>query len=270
MQHAREVNMKTIQTQPLHSVRWLVRFATVSVIGWVVALMAASAVAAEGVSTEAGPEGPAQTAYAPSNGKPGPVIVAISGHTGRASYQAYAADLAQLGYYTVLVDGKDILNPDHTGPANLSKVIDRAQHAPNAVQGKVAVIGFSQGGGGALYSAANMPDTVSMVVAYYPYTRTWANNISALVKRFQVPVLVMAGQRDRYNDCCVIESMHAMEAAAKANSAPFELVVYPDANHGFNLESGALGEPMRAYRPNDARDAWRRTIEMLKHYHSVP
>ena len=42
--------------------------------------------------------------------------------------------------------------------------------------------------------------------------------------------------------------MHAMEAAAKANSAPFELVVYPDANHGFNRESGALGEPMRAYR----------------------
>lgn len=77
-------------------------------------------------------------------------------------------------------------------------------------------------------------------------------------------------QRDRYNDCCVIESMHAMEAAAKSNSAPFELVVYPEANHGFNLESGALGEPMRAYRPNDARDAWRRTIEMLKHYHSVP
>lgn len=86
----------------MHSVRWLVRFATVSVIGWVVALMAASAIAADGVSTEAGPEGPAQTAHAPSNGKPGPVIVAISGHTGRVSYQSYAADLAQLGYYTVL------------------------------------------------------------------------------------------------------------------------------------------------------------------------
>jgi carboxymethylenebutenolidase len=242
---------------------------TVLLIGWIVAATASSAFATEGISTEAGPEGPAQTAYAPSNGKPGPVIIAISGHTGPTSYRAYASELAKLGYYVVLVDGKDILNPEHTGPANLSKTIDRARNAPNAVRGKVAVIGFSQGGGGALYNAANMPEAVSMVVAYYPYTRTWANNIDALVNRFRVPVLVMAGGVDRYNNCCVIESMHAMEAAAKARGVPFELVVYPDANHGFNLESGAHGEPIRAYRPDDASDAWRRTVEMLKHYHPL-
>ena len=258
--------MKTMTTQPAKGRGWLPRVLTVLLAGGLVAAMAASAFAGEGVSTEAGPEGPSQTVYAPANGKPGPVVIALSGHTGPTAYQAYAAELAQLGYYTVLLDGKDILNPEHTGPAHLSKAISRAHHSPAALPGKVAVIGFSQGGGAALYNAANMADAVAMVVAYYPYTRTWANNIDALVKRFRVPVLVLAGGIDRYNDCCVIESMHAMEVAATASKARFELVVYPEANHGFNLESGASGEPVRAYRADDARDAWRRTVEMLNHY----
>jgi dienelactone hydrolase len=245
---------------------WRAKSLSILVIGWLFAAMTATA---EGITSQAGPEGPAQTAYAPASGKPGPVVIAISGHTGPTSYQAYAAELAQLGYYAVLVDGKDILNPERTGPALLSKAISRARHSPNAIPGKVAVIGFSQGGGGALYNAAFMPDMVSMVVAYYPYTRTWVKNIDALVKRFRVPVLVLAGGIDRYNDCCVVESMHAMEAAAKTSKAKFELVVYPEANHGFNLESGASGEPMRAYRPDDARDAWGRTVEMLKQYQPV-
>ena len=81
--------------------------------------------------------------------------------------------------------------------------------------------------------------------------------------------MVLAGGIDRYNECCVVESMHAMEAAAKASKAKFELVVYPEANHGFNLETGASGEPVHAYRPDDAHDAWFRTVEMLKQYQPV-
>jgi dienelactone hydrolase len=261
--------MKTMMTRSMNRRQWTPRAAYVLLIGWMFTFIAASASAADGLSTEAGPEGPAQTAYASANGKPGPVIIVISGHTGPTSYKTYAADLAQLGYYTVLIDGKDILNPEHTGPANLSKAIERAQHSPNAVPGKVAVIGFSQGGGGALYNAASMSSSVSMVVAYYPYTRSWSNNIDSLVKRFRVPILVMAGGVDRHNNCCMIESMRAMEASAKASRVQFELVVYPEANHGFNLESGAHGEPIHAYRPEDARDAWRRTVEMLKLYHPL-
>jgi dienelactone hydrolase len=80
---------------------------------------------------------------------------------------------------------------------------------------------------------------------------------------------VLAAQRDRHKDCCVIESMQAMEASAQQNGKQFELVVYPDANHGFNLKAGAQGEPVSAYRPDDDRNAWHRTIEMLKQYHPL-
>lgn len=261
--------MKTMIMKFTKQKYWFLQALMVLSIGCIIAIYTLSAYAAESVSTEAGPEGPAQITYSPANGKPGPIIIVISGQTGPASYQPYAADLAHLGYYVVLVDGKDILNAEHTGPANLSKTIDRAQNSPNAIKGKVAVVGFSLGGGGALYNAANMPDAVSMVVAYYPYTRKWVNNIDDLVKRFRVPVLVLAGGADRHKDCCVIESMHAMEAAAKSKGLPFELVVYPNANHGFNLEKGARGEPAHTYRPDDASDAWRRTGEMLKINHPL-
>jgi dienelactone hydrolase len=260
---------KTKMTKPINQKHWLHRIATVMFIGWLFTVIAAPASAAAGVSTETGPEGPAQTAYAPDTGR-GPVIIVISGRSGPNSYQSYAAKLAKLGYYTVLLTGKEILNPALTGESNLKKAIARAQRSPHAIPGKAAVIGFSLGGGGALYNATPLSDLVSVVVAYYPYTKTWANKMGWFGKRFQVPVLVLAAQRDRYMECCVVESMRAMEAAAKQNGKQFELVVYPQANHGFNLQTGAQGEPAGAYRRDDDRDAWQRTVEMLKRYQPLP
>ncbi len=80
-----------------------------------------------------------------------------------------------------------------------------------------------------------------------------------LADRFRVPVLVLAGERDRYHDCCLIESMRDLAATAQECQVPFQLVVYPNAGHGFNLA-------VPAYRAEDAADAWRRTTEMLAQY----
>ena len=230
-------------------------------------VMAATVVrAGEPVLTEADDQGPAQEVYAPDNGR-GPVIIVLSGQKGPTAYKPYAADLAKLGYYVVLLDGKDILNRSQWPEAsNLRRAIARATRSSQAKPGKVAVIGFSLGGGGALLNAAAMPELVSMVVAYYPFTREWADRMNWFTKRFSVPVLVLAAQRDRYLECCVVETARAMEAAAKANGAKFELVVYPNATHGFNLVTRAPGEPNNAYRADDERDAWRRTTEMLRQY----
>jgi dienelactone hydrolase len=258
----------TTMTKPANRSRWIRGIEAVLCIGGMLFVMAGPASAADPVFTEASADGPAQTAYAPDSG-PAPVIIVISGMSGPASYQSYAAELAKLGYYAVLLTGKDILNPELTGEASLKKAIVRAQHSPQAIPSKVAVIGFSLGGGGALYNAAPLSDLVSVVVAYYPYTKTWVNRTDMFVKRFQVPVLLLAAQRDRYMDCCVIETAQAIEAAAKQHGKKFELVVYPDANHGFNLQTGAKGEPAGAYRRDDDRDAWRRTVEMLKLYHPL-
>ncbi len=230
-------------------------------LAWGMLVLLATGGCATGLeTTAAGPEGPAETAYAPAGGQ-GPIVVVLSGHSGPGLYHGYAAELARLGYYTVLLDGKDILTREQDGAGNLRKAIERAQRAPAAVPGRAAVIGFSQGGGGSLAHAANMPDLVSAVVAYYPAT-SWVPEMGLLAARFQVPVLVLAGEADRYHNCCLIESMRAMEAAARERQATFELVVYPHTDHGFNLKTAA-------YRGDADADAWRRTTETLRRYQPI-
>jgi dienelactone hydrolase len=209
-------------------------------------------------TTAGGADGPAQTAYPPPAGQ-GPIVVLLSGHSGPGYYQPIAGAIAKLGYYAVLLDGKDILTREQDGRGNLRKAIERAQASPHAAPGKAAVIGFSRGGGGALVHAADMPEQVSAVVAYYPQTN-FASDASRIADRFQVPVLLLAGQRDTYHGCCLIESMRAIERSARARSAAFELVVYPYAEHGFNLPGSG------AYRGDDEADAWKRTVEMLRRH----
>jgi len=228
------------------------------VISFVVAL--ACACAAMAATDDAGPGGPKQEAYAPPSGQ-GPIVILISGASGfTQDYRSYAAEVAQLGYYAVLLDGNEIADntPDWYGGGNLKRAIEQAQRSPQALPGKAAVIGFSMGGGGALAHAARMPDLVSAVVTYYPYIII--SDMRSLAARFQVPILVLTGERDNYMGCCLIESMKAREAAAKEVGASFELVVYPNAGHGFNLKRGT------AYREQDAADAWQRTIKMLRQY----
>ena len=189
----------------------------------------------------AGLDGPAQTAYAPPAGK-GPIVVLLSGQSGPGYYQPIAAEVAKLGYY-----------------ANLRKAIERAQTSPNSVPGKAAVIGFSRGGGGSLVHAADMPEQVTAVVAYYP-APSFVSDASLMAERFQVPVLILAGQRDTYHNCCLIESMRAIERGTRERGKTFELVVYPYAEHGFNLQGSGY------YRGDDEADAWKRSVEMLRRY----
>lgn len=210
------------------------------------------------LSSLAQQDGPVAEEFVPK-GLTGPVVVLLSGASGTTNYREYAADVAALGYYAVLVDGKDILTRQQDGEQNLRKVIARAQASWNAVPGKVAVVGFSQGGGGAIAHAAVMPELVSAAVAYYPAISWAAKNIAALAERIKLPVLVLAGESDRYNNCCLIEHMHQLESAARKKQLPVELVVYPNTDHGFNLWG-------RAYRNDITQDAWRRTREILDRY----
>jgi len=54
--------------------------------------------------------------------------------------------------------------------------------------------------------------------------------------------------------------MRALAAAPKAE--PFELVVYPNASHGFNLH-----DPRFVYSAQAAADAWARTVAFLNRLH---
>ncbi len=196
----------------------------------------------------------AQTEFTPPAGK-GRAVVAVAGAAGMSAYEPVARRLASLGYDVFLVDGEKFVGDQGVG---LKAAVDRAQQSPNALPGRVGVVGFSVGGAQALGYAPRWPDQVAVVVAMYPVTKVF-KDINATVGRIRVPVLMLAGEKDTFRDCCLIGTARAMAGAAAAIGAPLELVTYPNAGHHFILEGAN-------YDAGAAADAWSRTAERLKQY----
>jgi dienelactone hydrolase len=195
----------------------------------------------------------------PPSGK-GRVVMVLSGIDGAAPYKPYAEQVAKLGYYVVVIDGRQIMSEDKQGGDRLAKAITAAQGSSNAKPGKVAVIGFSLGGGAALAYAERQPDTVATVIAYYPATSFIAKvaDMKSFVDKFQVPLLAFAGGKDTFRNCCLLATIQSMQATAKDLGKSMDLVVYPDAQHNFIKDA--------TYRAVDSDDALKRTTAALAQY----
>jgi dienelactone hydrolase len=196
------------------------------------------------------------TEFLPASGK-GRVIIVLSGAFGPAMYSFVPEQLAKQGYYAVLLAGTDF-GPRSAGAGdNLRQIILQAQQSPHAVQGKVAVMGFSAGGGAALAFATSLVDLVAVVVDYYPATKSIPDR-DDVVRRWNVPTVVFAGDADS-NGCCMINTITAMATSAKDRGAPVELVVYPNVNHDFIL-------PPPFLKQDAAADAWQRALAALRQH----
>src|ERR1700683_3961674 len=147
--------------------------------------------------------------FTPPGGK-GRVIVAVSGSMGAKAYEGPARKLASFGYDVILLDGNNMVGDHGVG---LKAAIEKAPQSPTALPGKVVVGGFSLGGGQVLGYAPQWSDQVAVVVVMYPLTSVY-KDISATVGRIKVPVLMFAGEKDTFKDCCLIETARAIAAAA--------------------------------------------------------
>jgi dienelactone hydrolase len=196
----------------------------------------------------------AQLEVPPPQGK-GRVVVVVSGADGADHYIAVSTQIAQLGYDAVVFDGHAML--DKNGEA-MKTAIEQATKQPHALPGKVAVVGFSLGGGISLFYATRLPDLVAGVVEWYPATKR-IEDIPGFAGRLQVPVLMFAGEIDFYLGCCVIATARNLAAAAKAAGKPFELVSYPNTGHDFVYGAGH-------YNPQSYQDAFQRMGARLKDY----
>src|SRR5580692_569531 len=106
----------------------------------------------------------AQQEFPPPQGK-GRLVVLASGMSGPEHYTTVAREIAQLGYDVVLFDGNAM---EGTHGAGVKTAILQAQQMPHAIHGKVALVGFSLGGGMSLYYGTQWPDLVSGAVLWYP------------------------------------------------------------------------------------------------------
>jgi dienelactone hydrolase len=201
----------------------------------------------------------AQQEFPPPQGK-GPVVVVVSGLSGPKHYIKVARDIAALGYDAVLFDGSAM---ERTHGEAVHAAILQAQQMPHSLPGKVALVGFSAGGGESLYYATQWPELVAGVIVWFPAT-SFIRNVPGFADRLQVPVLMFAGEKDHYRDnCCTAETARNLAAAAKGAGKVFELYTYPKAEHDF-VRDGAH------YNAEADTDAFQKTAGRLKQLLPVP
>jgi carboxymethylenebutenolidase len=144
------------------------------------------------------------------------------------------------------------LNIDQAAKDARGAALYLASH-PKTSSKKVGVIGFCMGGMLALLTGTVASDVVGAIVDCYGVPPRKKPDYSKLKG---IPVLGIFGGKDHG-----IEALPGLEADLKAAGAPFEKVVYPNADHAFLNEKRP-----EVYRADDAKDAWARIIPFLKRH----
>lgn len=195
----------------------------------------------------------AQKEFPPPQGK-GRIVLVASGMSGPEHYEAVSKEIAALGYDVMLFDGNAMENTNGEG---LRTAVDQAMQAPHGMPGKIAIVGFSLGGGMALYYGVQLPDKVTGVVAWYP-ANVFIKNVPGWVDKVKVPLMIFAGEKDNFRDgCCTAAKDHTLVDAAKSGGINVDLFTYPKTDHDF-VKGGAH------YQPDSYADAMKRTAAKLK------
>jgi len=179
--------------------------------------------------------------------------------------RAMTRRLAGEGYTALAVDlyaGKNATDPqaamalmqaadanEAAGIANVKAAYDYLVTEQKA--GTVGTIGWCFGGGWSLKTALALPDKVDATVMYYGKVVTDTKALEPL----KMPILGnFAGDDQGIPPSAVKE----FEKALKADGKTVDIKIYEGANHAFANPSG------KAYKPEAAEDAWKRTVAFFK------
>lgn len=175
-----------------------------------------------------------------------PAVVVLHGCDGfHSTMPIWAARLRSWGYVALAID---TLTPRHIDNGCEGGVNDEPIDAFSALRylqaqsfvdpTRVAVLGFSRGGGSALLDvdsgslAPLFPTKFRAAVAYYPSCDSVSGVMTA-------PTLVLGGEDD---DWLPIQACRDMMARRDGKGAPVTFIVYPGATHAFDLDA-----PPRVY-----------------------
>lgn len=123
---------------------------------------------------------------------------------------------------------------------------------------KMAITGFCFGGSVVWSYAAHQPNLKAGAAWYGHFMRQgWPKNPIDMVKDLKAPVLGIYGGKDQGIPNDQVEMMQS--ELKKANSKS-QIIVYPDAGHGFNADYRP------SYRAADAKDAWAKMLAWFKQH----
>lgn len=234
-----------------------------------VALAASPSFAADGksVSYKSGDETVQGLLYTPAGKGPFPAIIVIHEWWGLNDWvKDQASKLAEQGYEALAIDlyrGKVATTPDVAHELMRGVADDRAnrdleaafnflQSQPNVKKDRIGAIGWCMGGGYALDVALDEPTLAADVINYGHLVTD-----PATIKKINAPILGLFGGQDQG---ITPDDVHKFEAAMKEQGKKVEIKIYDDAGHAFENPSNK-NKP--GYRPEDAADAWKRTVSFL-------
>lgn len=235
----------------------------------------------------------------PSGAGPFPTVI-VHPPAGKlaAQMRGVVRDLAQHGYLAVAVDYERLLEGEFRRttfawrePSDPVAVLQFVRDQPRVDAGRIAAVGFSQGGMYSLLMAAQAPE-IKSVVAYYPVTdfRKWFDTerhrlgfrvvfrmiewyfrgesgaatdaeFQEMLRRaspmtyvdsLRTPVLLIHGADDT---SASVEESRRLERALRDRAREVELIVVAGAGHAFNFK-----------QPEEGRRAWDATLNWLSKY----
>ncbi|QEE39981.1 MULTISPECIES: dienelactone hydrolase family protein [unclassified Methylobacterium] len=184
----------------------------------------------------------------------------------KAGYCAVAPELyARQGDLSTMTDPKIIIRdiisktPDAQWIGDLDATAAWAASAAKGDAGRLGVMGWCRGGRDAWLYAAHRRDLKAAVAWYGPLggdrTAIQPRTAGDVAAEIHAPLLALYGGADTG-----IPPASAEEARDKARQAgrSVELVIYPDAPHGFHADYRP------SYRKDAAEDGWTRALAFLK------
>lgn len=240
---------------------------------------AAGLVAGEIKIPVAGGELPGYRAM-PDKGGPFPVVLVVQEIFGvhehirdicrrfaKLGYLAVAPELyARQGDVSKLAEIKDIIPivskvPDAQVMSDLDAATAWAQKSGKGNTAKLGITGFCWGGRIVWLYAAHNPN-LKAGVAWYGRLVGQPNELQPknpidLVAELKAPVLGLYGGDDQG---IPLDTVERMRQALKAANNPSEIVVYPNTPHGFHADYRP------SYRPEQAKDGWKRLQDWFKKY----
>jgi carboxymethylenebutenolidase len=151
--------------------------------------------------------------------------------------------------------------PDAQVMSDLDAAVDWAEKSGKGDTSRLGITGFCWGGRIVWLYAARSP-RLKAGVAWYgrvvgQTTPLTPKNPIDIADQLKAPVLGLYGGADQG---IPVESLEKMRAALKAAGSPSEIVIYPNAPHGFHADY------RDSYRKDAAEDGWKRLQAWLKKY----
>src|SRR2546426_678480 len=217
----------------------------------------------------------------PASGGPFPVVLVVQEIFGvhehikdicrrfaKSGHLAVAPELfARQGDVSKMPDINEIISkvvskvPDAEVMSDLDAVVAWAQKSGKGDTSKLGITGFCWGGRIVWLYAAHNP-RLKAGVAWYgrllgqPSDLQPKNPID-LVASLKAPVLGLYGGSDQG---IPVETVEKMRQALQAAGSKSEIILYPDTPHGFHADYRP------SYRPEQAKDGWKRLQEWFKKY----